>query len=66
MSQRGEGEAGRRVRLIRTTDPYTGLRPGAEGTVSLVDSMGTVHVDWDEGSSLGLIPGEDEWKEIRP
>jgi hypothetical protein len=26
-----------------------------------VDSMGTVHVKWDSGSTLGLIQGEDQW-----
>lgn len=53
---------GDRVRLVRCSDPYTRLRPGSEGTVSLVDAMGTVHVDWDSGSNLGLVPGEDQWK----
>jgi len=24
--------------------------------------MGTVHVKWDDGSSLGLIPNEDMWE----
>lgn len=53
---------GDRVRLIRTSDPYTDLQPGAEGTVSMVDSLGTVHVRWDCGSSLGLIAEDgDQW-----
>ena len=52
---------GRRVRLDHTSDPHTDLRPGATGTVRLVDSLGTVHVKWDGGSSLGLVPGEDRW-----
>lgn len=55
---------GRRVRLVRTTDTYTALVPGDEGTVDLVDDMGTVHVLWDNGSSLGLIPDEDQWTVI--
>lgn len=55
---------GRRVRLVRTTDSYTALIPGDEGTVDLVDDMGTVHVLWDNGSSLGLIPDEDQWTVI--
>ena len=46
---------GDRIQLVRTEDPYTNLRPGDEGTVSLIDSMGTVHVNWDNGSKLGLI-----------
>lgn len=29
-----------------------------------VDNMGTIHVSWDCGSGLGLIPGEDEFKKI--
>lgn len=46
---------GRRVKLVRCTDEYTRLAPGAEGTVTFVDSMGTVHVRWDDGSQLGLV-----------
>ena len=52
---------GRRVRLEHTDDPYTQLQPGAEGTVTLVDDLGTVHVRWDDGSTLGLIPRHDQW-----
>lgn len=46
---------GRRVRLVRCDDPYTTLRSGDEGTVTLVDDYGTVHVKWDNGSTLGLV-----------
>lgn len=53
---------GERVRLIRCTDPHTSLRPGDTGTVVSVDPLGTVHVRWDNGSTLGLVPGEDEWE----
>ena len=46
--------AGTRVELIYMNDPYNRkLVPGCQGTV---------HVSWDCGSSLGLIPGEDAWK----
>ena len=55
---------GRRVRLIRTTDNYTSLRPGSEGTITGVDDIGTTHVSWDDGSRLGLIEGEDVWQVI--
>ncbi|HZW76230.1 MAG TPA: DUF4314 domain-containing protein, partial [Caldimonas sp.] len=51
--------AGARVRLVRTTDPHTELRPGARGTIEDVDDAGTIHVAWDSGSSLGMVPGED-------
>jgi hypothetical protein len=35
---------GDRVELDFHTDPYSDLQPGTRGTVSFVDSMGTVHV----------------------
>lgn len=57
-------KVGDRVELLDCSDPYTKLEPGDEGTVSLIDSLGTVHVDWDSGSNLGLIPGHDSWKVI--
>jgi len=54
-------QKGDRVRLVRTGDPYTTLICGDLGTVRRIDSLGTVHVDWDSGSKLGLVPGEDSW-----
>ncbi len=56
--------AGTRVMLIRMSDPYTNLRQGDRGTVTLVDDIGTVHVKWDRGSTLGVVFGEDECKRI--
>lgn len=54
------------VRLVSTADPHTRLLPGATGTVENVDDAGTVHVRWDDGSTLGLIPGEDVWEMVHP
>lgn len=50
---------GDRIKLVSTTDKFTNLKPGDLGTVRLVDGIGTVHIDWDNGSGLGMIPGED-------
>lgn len=50
---------GARVRLIRMNDPYTKLSPGETGTVTGVDDIGTIHVSWNCGSSLGVAYGED-------
>ena len=55
---------GTRVMLIRMSDPYTNLRQGDRGTVSMVDDIGTIHVNWDRGSSLGIVFGEDECRRI--
>jgi hypothetical protein len=48
-------ELGARVRLVHCDDPDTRLERGTLGTVRFVDDMGTVHVDWDDGSHLGLV-----------
>jgi hypothetical protein len=46
-------------------DPYNKkLIPGCKGTVQYVDDMGTIHVDWDCGSSLGVVYGEDSCRVI--
>jgi hypothetical protein len=52
---------GKRVRLISMDDPYSKLVEGDEGTITHVDDIGTIHVRWDNGSGLGLIPGEDKF-----
>lgn len=57
---------GRRLRLTYTNDPYTNLRYGDEGTAGFIDDMGTVSVKWDNGSTLGLVPGTDQWDWIDP
>ena len=45
-------------------DPYTKLKPGDRGTVSMVDDTGTIFVNWDCGSSLGVVYGEDHIRKI--
>lgn len=51
---------GSRVKLIRMNDPYCrDLKPGMIGTVMYVDDIGTIHVAWDCGSSLGVVYGVD-------
>jgi len=55
---------GTRIILIRMSDPYTNLKKGDRGTVTLVDDIGTIHVNWDRGSTLGVVFGEDECRRI--
>lgn len=35
------------------------IESGSKGTVICVDDVGTIHVNFDNGRCLGLIPGED-------
>ena len=53
---------GRTIHLVRCEDPHTVLRPGLAGVVTHVDGTGTVHVLWEDGHRLGLIPGIDAWE----
>ena len=50
---------GTRVELVRMED---GQAPpvGTKGTVTCVDDIGTIHVKWDTGSTLGIAYGEDQ------
>jgi len=52
---------GKRVRCIFMNDEY-GVPSGTEGTITSVDDIGTIHVRWDNGSGLGLVPGEDRYQ----
>ena len=55
--------SGCRVELVSMDDPYTKLEPGDQGTVKFVDDIGTIFVNWDCGSGLGIAYGEDVcWK----
>ena len=57
---------GVRVELTKMNDPYrTDLVPGCRGTVRFVDDMGTIHVRWYVGSSLGVVYGEYACKLIK-
>lgn len=62
----GPSHIGARVALVQTTDEHTRLTSGDTGTVEAVDDAGTVHVLWDNGSTLGLVPGVDFWKPLHP
>jgi len=52
---------GDRVRLLVTSDVFTDLQSGNEGIVTRFDDLHTMFVDWETGSTLGLVPGEDEF-----
>lgn len=56
---------GARVELISMDDPYNKtLTEGSKGTITRVDPFGDLEVDWDNGSTLKLIVGEDQFKVI--
>lgn len=55
---------GKRVRLIEMND--TQAPPsGTEGTVKFTDDIDQLHVSWDNGSTLALIPEVDKYEFIK-
>jgi hypothetical protein len=65
MSYREQSEElkGKRVRCIQMNDQHP-VPSGTMGTINHVDDIGTIHVHWDNGSSLGLVPNEDKYQII--
>lgn len=55
---------GTRVELVSMDDPYTKLKPGDQGVVASIDDIGTIFVDWDNGSGLGVAYGADHIKKV--
>lgn len=53
---------GKRIKLVFTSDQYTELRPGDVGTVMFIDDINNIHIDWDNGSRLSLIPNIDKFE----
>ena len=56
--------AGTRIELDYMGDDPRPIAPGTRGTVRVVDDMGTVHCDFDNGRRLCLVPGEDSFHAI--
>ena len=63
---RDQYPVGSRIRLTEMNDPYSKLKPGTEGTLMHIDDIGTFHVKWDNGSTLGLVIGEDRFTVLPP
>ena len=46
-------------------DDFQAVPEGTLGTVTCVDDIGTIHVSWDNGSGLGLVPGTDRFRKVQ-
>ena len=45
-------------------DPFAPVPSGTRGTVDYVDDMGQIHMRWDNGRTLALVPGEDSFRKL--
>lgn len=55
---------GTRIELISMEDPFAPIPSGMRGTVKVVDDMGQLHMHWDNGRSLAVVPGEDSFRKL--
>ncbi|MFI3228473.1 MAG: DUF4314 domain-containing protein [Clostridia bacterium] len=50
------------IKLISMDDPYSQIPSGTVGEVTKVDDVGTLHMKWSNGSTLGIVPDEDDFQ----
>jgi hypothetical protein len=55
---------GTRIELDFMGEDPRPIAPGTRGTVRIVDDIGTVHCDFDNGRRLGLVPNEDTFHRV--
>ncbi|MBR3833291.1 MAG: DUF4314 domain-containing protein [Lachnospiraceae bacterium] len=55
---------GTRIMLLAMEDPFAPVPSGTRGTVKFVDDIGQLHMSWDNGRSLSVVPGEDSFRKL--
>ena len=55
---------GTRIMLLGMENDPNPVESGTRGTVRVVDDIGTLHCDFDNGRSLGVVPGEDSFRKL--
>lgn len=55
---------GTRLLLLNMDDPYAPVPPNTKGTVVHVDDAAQIHMHWDNGRTLALVPGDDSFRKL--
>lgn len=55
---------GTSIELTDMTDPFSPIPSGMRGTVKVVDDIGQIHMHWDNGRTLAVVPGEDSFRKL--
>ena len=55
---------GTRIKCVLMKDKYNPVPSGTIGSVRNIDDAGTIHMAWENGSSLGLVVDEDIFEVI--
>ena len=53
---------GTKIQLISIRNEKDPILPGTIGEVTHIDDLGSIHMKWQNGSSLALIPEVDSFK----
>lgn len=53
---------GTKIKLIKIYDLLSTIPSETTGVIERVDDRGTLHINWDNGSTLGLVVGTDEFE----
>lgn len=53
---------GSKIKLIKMYDPFSPPPTNTIGIVEFVDDIGQIHCNWDNGSTLALVVGIDQFK----
>ena len=56
--------AGTRVVLLGMEDSYAPVPKGTRGTVDFVDDFGQIHMKWDNGRTLAIVPQVDSFRKL--
>lgn len=59
-----EYPSGTRIELEFMDDPHHPVPPGTRGTVRIVDDAGSLHIDWDNGRRLAVLPSVDRFRKL--
>ena len=54
---------GSRIELIHMEDNWA-VPEGTCGTVEIVDDAGQIHMKWDNGRTLAIVPSEDDFRKL--
>ena len=55
---------GKRIKLIEMVDDPYPVKNGMKGIITHVDDLNQIHVKWDNGRSLAVIPEIDKFEII--
>ena len=52
-----------RIELVHMEDNWA-VPSGTRGTVDYVDDAGQIHMKWDNGRTLAIVPSEDDFRKL--